>query len=277
MGKLNNKIGYILCETATTSEDTKKPTIVEQSNNRVIVEAVLQDMNVKNRNGRFYASPDMTPELKSSRLVELMKTGNLKGENGHPSSKDIVRQQTVDPMKVCCKYLKLWTDGNNIMAHVTGTQNELGKNFNDDILVGEFPSFSLRALGTIENTTRGAEVRNIKIITWDRVIYPSHSAAYMTKVVSESSIYLPKDGNKLLVEKDDPGLIVPVTNESVINYIKSQSSNLKSIKESFDVFYDNICLTENGKSVQLSDKIGNIFVVNLETYIQNEIYNYCSR
>lgn len=272
----NKNIGYILCETATTSENTKKPTIIEQRNNRVVIEAVLQDTDVKNRNGRYYASADLDPELNSSRIKELIKARSFFGEAGHPSSKDIVRQQTIDPTKVQISITKIWKDGKNVMGLVEGTQNQLGEDFNNDVLSGVSPAFSLRALGTIENTSRGAEVRSIKIITYDRVIYPSHSSAYMTKVVSESSIYLPKDSNKLLISNDDPGLITPITNESVINYIKSESSNLKKIKESFDVFYDDISLLENG-SVQLSDKVGNMIVVNLETYIQNEIYDYCSR
>lgn len=269
-----NHIAYIICETATTDEPMKS-TIIDQKNNRIIVECILQSLNRKNRNGRWYSTSEMDPELNSSRIQELIKTGNFKGECGHPSSKDIIRQQTVDPGNVQIKILKLWREGDLIKAYVCGTQNQLGEDFNNDILAGELPSYSLRALGVVETSSRGAEVKNIKIICWDRVIYPSHPEAYTIRAVTESGIAIVQ--NKIYLKKDDPGLIAPITNESVINYIKEQSCNIKAIKESFDIYYDSITLLPNKRSVQLNDKNGNIIIVNLESYIQNEIYDYAKR
>ena len=112
----------------------------------------------------------------------------------------------------------------------------------------------------------------IKLITYDRVYFPSHPEAYSRKIVSESSIVLP---NGRVLEKNK-GLFAPITNEKIIDYIKEESANLKVMKESFDVFYDYMELLEGGK-VQLTDNKGNIFVTTLENYIQDEIMNYCDR
>lgn len=270
----SNPIGYIINEEATVNEVSIKG----ESGNRCIIEACLIDEDVLNRNHRIYEASELDPELTCKRTRELIASGNLKGENGHPLSKSLVRQQTIDPNNTVVKYLKLWKNGNKVMAYVTGCQNQLGQDFDNDIKLGhEKPSFSQRSLGSIVNTPQGAKVRNIKLITWDRVIYPSHEAAYMQKIVSESGIDLIKDPNKenkLYVDESYTGMITPITNNKVIDYIKQESGNIKMIRESFDKFYDNISLLENGK-VQLTDNQGSIMILNLEDHIHNEIMDYC--
>jgi hypothetical protein len=262
-------IGYVICETATTSKDTPVK-IISRNETKLIGEGILQDMNVRNRNGRFYDSRDLSPEIKSPRTLELLNSGNLRAENGHPMSKDIARQQTIDPSNTTAIFVKLWTDGDDIKSWFRGTNNAQGEEFNQDLIDGFWPSWSLRALGSIENTRRGAEVKGVRVITWDRVIYPSHARAYTTGIVGgamQESAYF--------IEENDKGLIIPITNEQVINYIKSQSNNIKSMMESFDIFYDNMELIQGQSQLKLTDKAGGIFVVNLENYIHNEIMNYC--
>lgn len=272
---LNKNIGYMICETAA-SEPTK-PVIVGDNNNRVTIEAVIQDMNVKNRNGRFYSDDQLSKALKDSRIKELLESGNMFGEAGHPMSKDIGRQQTIDPTNISHKFTKIWTEGNDIKAHIRGSANRLGEDFNAHILDDTKVSFSLRAMGTVNNTSRGAEVENIKIITWDWVVYPSHKRAYMDKIVNVNESVILGESNNLKLQKNDKGIFVPINNDSVINYIKHESANLKSILESFDTVYDSIQILEGGRTVQLTDRVGSTFVINLESYIQNEIMNYCLR
>lgn len=272
----SNNIGYVIIETATTTEDVAPAKIIEENKHtgRVLAEGVLQEANMKNRNGRWYDSGELFPELVAPRQLELLRTGNMRGENGHPLSKDLVRQQTIDPNNCSVVYTKFWTEGNFVMGRFFGTFNDKGEEFDRELRNGFSPSFSLRALGTICNTSRGAEVKNPKLITYDRVIYPSHDKAYTRGLVSESAGLAASD-SKIILESDDPGLIIPVTNESVINYIKSQSLNFKAIKESFDLMYDDIQLVNGGSQVQLTDKSGSLFVVNLEQYIHNEIMEEC--
>lgn len=269
---IDKKIGYMISEVASAPSDTS---IIEERNNRVTAEVTLQRTNEKNRNGRFYSDTELDPELTCARTIELIKSGNMKGEDGHPLSKDLSRQQTIDPTLTCYKITKLWKNGDLVKAYVRGTQNDLGRDFNNDILDGEKPSFSLRALGTVTNTSKGAEVRNLKIITWDRVIYPSHPGAYMDGIVNESAAIA---NENFKYEFDDKhSIFLPITNKQVIDYIKQESCNIKTIKESFDTFYDNIIVLENGRKVQLSDNTGNVMIVNVETHIQNEIMNYCNK
>lgn len=272
MAIMSDNIGYVIIETATTSEDIMPAKIIKSANGRLLAEGCVQEANMKNRNGRFYDSRDLYPQLVAPRQIELIKTGNMRGENGHPLSKDLIRQQTIDPANCVVIFTKFWTDGNLIMANFFGTFNDAGEEFNRELQAGFSPSFSLRALGTIKNTNRGAEVKGIKLITYDRVIYPSHDKAYTHKIVSESCV---ANESNIYLDNNDPGLIIPITNQSVINYIKSESSNYKQIKESFDLLYDDISLINGNTQVKLTDKAGSIFIINLEEYIHREIMEEC--
>jgi hypothetical protein len=61
-----------------------------------------------------------------------------------------------------------------------------------------------------------------------------------------------------------------------MSYIKSESANIKSIIGQIDIFYESMKLIDNNTRVQLVTKAGDTFVVNLESYIQDEIKRYAS-
>lgn len=272
MNPLDN-IGYVIIESAVTEENDYPAKIVSSSyDDRVEAEGVLQEANMKNRNGRFYDSRDLFPEITSPRTLELLSTGNMKAENGHPLSKDLARQSTIDPNNTVAVFSKFWTDGEFVMGRYMGDENEKGASFDRELRKGRKPSWSLRALGNIKNTSRGAEVKNIRLITYDRVIYPSHDKAYTIGLVNES-VDIAVNESALILEDNDKGIILPITNASVMNYIKEESTNFKFIKESFDLLYDQMELINRGTAVKMVDKAGGIFVCNLENYIHDEIMN----
>lgn len=275
---LDSKIGYIICESAPT--EAKESVIVEKRNGKVIIETTLQDADTKNRNGRFYASEDLFPACKADRLQELMKNRSLLGEASHPMSNELARQQTIDLGRVSHEIMELRTEGKYVKGIVKGTPTKFGEEFNNFILDGMIPAFSLRALGSVNNTKRGAEVKNISIITWDWVIYPSHKCAYMDKIVSESGMIGGVSSSiteSAAYTKNDKGIMVPITNSSVMSYIKSESANIDTVLKSFDTLYESASLIEGGSKVQLMTNAGDILVINLESYIQNEIMDYCYR
>lgn len=276
-------LGAIIIETSTVSEDfSQSAKVINEKNGRTVAEGILQEANHRNRNGRYYDSRDLFPELTAPRQLELLSTGNMKAENGHPLSKDLVRQQTIDPNNCVAIFTKFWTEGDFVMGRYFGTFNDKGEEFDKELKCGFFPSWSLRALGHIKNTPRGAEVKGIKLITYDRVIYPSHDKAYTKRIVSESAGLLDSDEvttnngqNKLILSENDKGMVEYINNESVINYIKEESLSYKRIKESFDVLYDDIRLINGGRQIQLKDSVGSSYIVNLESYIHDEIMEAC--
>lgn len=280
---MNKPFGYIICEAATKEVEFK--VIGQSRNNFVMAEGVLQEAEEQNRNRRCYGRADLYKEIHSDKQQELVSTGNFKGEAGHPSACDLARQQKIDPTLEQVWYTKLWMEDNLVKSHFRGTNNDLGRSFNDDLLDGQKPSFSLRALGTIAQENGKAYVRNIKIITYDRVYFPSHSKAYTTKLLTESTcmqgekyIYVPKRvldaGNKMIVDESFQ-IITPITNESVRSYILSESANLATAMKNFDTFYESIRVSEDGSQVILVDKNYETLVLSLESHIQNEIMNFC--
>ena len=150
-------IGYIICESAIPG--MTETNIIKEENGKVIAEGILQTANERNRNGRFYDSAELFPQLTAPRTLELLEAGYLRAELGHPLSNELVRQQTIDDSRTCAQFLKLWTDGDNVWGRFRGTNNAFGEAFNKDLLDGCKPAWSLRALGTLVNTPRGAEVR----------------------------------------------------------------------------------------------------------------------
>ena len=260
-------IGYVILEGAPLEIPEAK--VIAESNKRVIGEGIIQTAEEENRNGRCYLHADLAREIDCPRTRELLSTGNMLSENGHPMDTSMVRQQTIDPNNTVARFLKIWMDGNNVMAQFKGTNNTKGEEFDQDLREGVLPSWSLRALGGLENIHGRNVVQNLRVITWDRVIYPSHPHAYTTRLVTESA-GLGKTSEDFLTN----GTIIPITNESMISYIKSESANIKSLLNQIDFMYESVRLINNNK-VQMVAKNGDIFVVNLESHITNEIHSYC--
>ena len=280
----NKIIGNIILEGASTAEDV----ILKDNKNgrRVIAEGILQDMDTENRNHRIYAAADLKPEINGPRMRELIKHNQFMGEYGHPLSEDLVRQQTIDPKLVAVRFLKVWTEGKYVKAHFMGTNNDFGSYFDQDLRDGYKPAFSLRALGSIENINGKAYVKGIKIITWDSVVYPSHFSAYTSKVLSESakeSTYTNYNNinkfvneNQVVVEENDPGTIIRITNgdaKDVLNRLQKESANITTILETFNGIYDDIRLKE-GNKLQMISRFGDNIEVNLEHHVSNILMDY---
>lgn len=269
------RIAHIIHE---ATEEVKEMKVIGEKNNKPIAEGYLQtDLNDKNRNGRIYGTAPIKKEVEGDRIQkELIPTGNMKGHDGHPSDPNMAVQQTIDPKLCSVKYLKIWMDGDNVKAHFTGTNNALGKAFNEDLLDGELPSFSLRAIGSVANKGGSVYVENVRIVTWDRVYYPSHKRAYTTKLLSESTGIVGLEESVDFYNRNGSGILIPVTTDDIRNYIKHESQEIHRIIESFDVFFDSMTLVEGGTSVQMVTKEGDVIIAPLGGYIKDEMMRYCS-
>lgn len=265
----NTSIGYVILESAPL--EVPDATVISENGKRVIGEGVLQEAEEENRNGRCYLHNDLLREINCARTHELLSTGNMLSENGHPMDMAMIRQQTIDPNNTVARFLKIWMDGNKVMAHFKGTNNAKGDEFDQDLREGVLPSWSLRALGSLNNKGGRNVVENLRVITWDRVIFPSHPGAYTTKLVTESATI---SAEISAIERiNENGKLIPITNDSVLSYIKQESANIKSLLNQIDFLYESTMV--KGNQVSLVAKNGDIFVVNLENHISNEIQNYC--
>lgn len=286
-----NKIGYMINESAlpmvefTVTEDTRS------SINRVTGTGILQTGNEKNRNGRMYRTEDLIREINAPRQRELIAAGQLLSEVSHPLAANLVRQQTIDPRNSCARFLKLWNEGDNIMGTFQGTNNDFGETFDKDLRMGVRPAFSLRALGTIKATPMGAVVENLKMITYDYVIFPSHPHAYTQGLLNESASILEPQSNFKLTDANDAtkSFIKEFTNadvvkaieqqaasmnESAIDFIKDKSFNFHLLKEAYDMTHFDTIDFIDARHIALTEAGNATIVMNVEDYIAKEIQNY---
>lgn len=292
MGDMNGIVGCVICEETKSEVEFKINS--ENKNGFVLAEGIIQEGNHINRNRRFYPTEELSLGIMAPRQQELVSTGNLKGEAGHPLDKSLARQQKIDPNYEQVWYTKLWMDGDLVMANFRGTNNDLGRSFNDDLKDGQKPSFSLRALGSLVNENGRMTVRNMQIVTYDRVYFPSHSKAYTTKlltteaagsenlvkyVVANDSYFKGKEAEINFLSESgncvdtNRGFVTPLTQNEVNNFILSESVNLRNVINSFDVFYESIELNPDLHTVTMKTRLGDTINLSLETAISRDIIN----
>jgi len=265
-------IGYVILESAPL--EAPEVSVISDTGNRVIGEGVIQEAEEENRNGRCYLHNDLLREIQCPRTMELLTTGNMFAENGHPMDMSMARQQTIDPNNRVARFLKIWMEGNKVMAQFKGSNDPKGESFDQDLREGLKPSWSLRALGSLNNIRGRNVVENLRVITWDRVIYPSHPGAYTTRLVTESAAYANEIAH--IERVNENGCLIPITNDSILSYLKTESANIKSLLSQIDFLYESATIVR-GNQVRLVAKNGDIFVVNLESHISNEIQAYCKK
>lgn len=105
------------------------------------------------------------------------------------------------------------------------------------------------------------------------VIFPSHVEAYTASVLSANTESAIRESGNIVVTES--GFLTPITQEKVVDFVKEESSNLKQVINTLELVYNNIALSETGNQVILSHVNGDKFVVNLESYIKDSIYDYC--
>ena len=278
------RIGYIICESGIVVDAPEMKIIREDTvdvpdqvtgekttHRRLVAEAVLQTADLWNRNKRMYPKEELFPQLESPRTKELLAHKRMCGEAGHPLEPSLVRQQTIDPKLVMVRYLKFWTDGDFVWAQYKGTNNMYGDELDMDLREGVIPEFSLRALGSVESTAKGNIVRNMKMITYDVVYYQSDPNAYHRNMVISEAASL---GNSMVAETAKNDIFVPIDRKDVIDYIMQESTNIKAVKESFDINRDSIKYLPDIDKVRMMDTNGNTLMINLESYVSNSLMDY---
>lgn len=279
-------VAYVINESL---EDAVSFDIVDENKQTgfVIAEGIIQQAGKMNRNRRYYTQEDLHKEIYSDRIRELVTTGNFKGEAGHPLDMNLSRQQKVDPTLEQVWYTKVWMDGDYVKAQFRGTNNELGRAFNEDLKCGQKPSFSLRSLGSIRIVNGKSNVTNLRIITYDRVYYPSYDNAYTERIVSESTDfnspsypyeeYLNSMGNRQVIGESAKDSIAPILNKDVTDLLLRESYSFNQICEDFSPIYKSIKLSDDKKKVIMVDESYNTIIVPLNRYVTNKIDEFCSR
>jgi len=277
--------GYVVMEATL---EPMKPKILSYVNEPNLFfatfETCLQSFDIFNRNKRNYWLRPMQEALKAEHLLELMRKGTWCGENGHPDSNDIKRILSIDMTKICHRIMDTEFRGNLLYGTIQTLNDDMwGKQFTMHILQGLMPSFSLRALAAITKQSDGTGVIKTKphVVTYDRVILPSHREAYMNNDVpvtitrtgtTESYMpteeqYMPADGNSF---EDMTNAIESSKIPEALNFVKAESKRVKELATFFDANFDTVTLL-NENTVRVETEDGDKVFITLEDYIRNDI------
>lgn len=211
---MNEKfIGRIFHE-SMASEEVRSVKKLGSNVARMVV--VLQDADAPNRNGRIYPKKHLELALQHSFIKEKLATNSLAGESNHPDPKlGLGRQMTIDMNNISHFIKRTWWEGNLLLGEVETSANTIGKDLAAMVLEnGMVCSFSMRGSGDVVRKG-GMDVvdKNLRIITWDNVHYPSHEVAYMRSLSEKNEAH---------------GVTLPMLSE----YVASLSQNTEILTES---------------------------------------------
>jgi Prohead core protein serine protease len=263
---MEQNVGFLIIE--STSEPTK-PSILEHNKDSVVIEAVLQEAEAGNRNKRIYAFDALDGAVRSPQIEEKLKRKSLFGEAGHPLSDKIERQTYIDQTRMSHVIKSLWWDNKILKGQVATTNTLAGKDMEGLIRQGTEVAFSMRGLGGVTRKVDGLTrvEKPLHIITWDWVVFPSHSNAYQTNIIKESAMH---PMNKRVLSE---GLMVSVEMQSILDYIKEESDNIKTSIDHLELDTKTANLSEDGKTVSFATEDGKA-VLYVEESIRREINKF---
>lgn len=270
---------YIIMESEGPWVKPNIKNVVDKYNSfYVTIDAILQTFNTWNRNNRQYLKEAMIPALNAPHLVELRARKSWVGENGHPQTNDPMKVLNIDPKNICHKIDSIDVKGNTLYGQVTTLDDDLyGKQMTKHILQGMEVAFSLRALASITKVDgkRGIVKTRPHIVCYDRVILPSHVDAYQDSKApirlgssSPANLVTTESWEYKVSEKDAQDII----RESAAQFVAEESKRFKDIVKIFDICYESIGFSADGKSVFIRDtETKDTFNIKLESYVDNQI------
>jgi hypothetical protein len=178
---------YILNEAAFTSPVS----ISAKKTDSVEFITTLQEADAPNRNGRVYPKKVLEAALQSPYVQERLRTSSFIGEANHPLDTSVQRQMSVDLRNAAFIIKEFWWEGNLLKARCETANTAVGHDMRGLIEQGVQVAFSLRAQGNVHtNPATGlVEVESpLQICTYDWVLCPSHSKAFMEKICEATSM-----------------------------------------------------------------------------------------
>lgn len=273
----NEVAAYLIME--STMEPVKPKILqVNDKNGLFFVRflTTLQEYNVMNRNRRKYMLGPMTQSLQAPHLLELMNKRSLFGEAGHPDTTDIKRILTIDPKLISHK-INRWNMESTFLKGEIETLddgNGYGNKMTRHILQGMIPAFSLRALAEIIKCGDGSQLVNSRahIVTFDWVILPSHSTAYMdnSKPIQKVVKQIQSDGNTVQES------MVDVLESQITDYIRMESKNVKVVSNVCDVALESMSISKDLKFA-IAKEGQKTYAIKIEDKIKRDVTHFMSR
>ena len=189
-------------------------------------------------------------------------------------SDETKRILTIDPKLISHTIKKIWLQGNLLYGEIETLDDGggYGTKFTKNILQGQEPAFSLRALAQLVKMADGSSIVRTKshVVTYDRVILPSHEKAYRDESVDIKKMYkdVTLEGNTL----ESDARLVPVHESTLTDYIMEESYNMHIISNIMDVCKESVTFTSDLKNMVVKEGT-DTYLVNIEDKIKKDVMN----
>lgn len=226
----NSPIGWVyIAEETSPIENTV--TNLQTTNQDGILfaefDTCLQTFEEMNRNKRQYLASNLENAMRSERITTLLRDNAWYGEMDHPTQQ--FQNNPLTPERIAAiwmpnrshKILNPTFRGNELVARIqTASGTEAGRGMAAEIIQGLRPSFSCRAMASLENVGGKPTVMVKNLITYDWVLFPSHKTAHMTSPATIIS----KAANAVSEASHD-----------IVNYTENALKRFKKYSESVEI------------------------------------------
>lgn len=160
----------------------------ESADRKVYITGPFMMAEEKNQNGRIYRIDEMRKEV-ARYTDKMIKTKRSIGEMNHPQSTE------VNPVNSCHRVVELKIVENYVMGKSLVLSTPMGSLLksliNDSVQLG----ISSRALGNVNETSKGKEVTDFHLICLDVVHEPSVQKAMLESVMESREWVVQSDGS----------------------------------------------------------------------------------
>lgn len=140
---------------------------------RMRVKGKLQEVEVKNGNGRVYPKEVLGPQVEKY-IKDSIETNTALGELDHPETSVVNLGNTSHIIK------RIWWEGNDLMGELELLNTPSGKIAQEIISAGIPLGISSRGMGSVKQIGESVEVQDdFELLCWDLVSVPSTPGAYM--------------------------------------------------------------------------------------------------
>lgn len=250
--KNEDVIAYYIAESIGIPSE---PKVIKTTKKIIKFEAILQDGNKVNRNGRVYPTEVLKEAWRSPRVVEKLQRNIFIGEQTHPNSKDINRLSEIDYARASHVIKDYRFEGDVLYGIVETIDNELGNTMKSLILENEARvGFSMRGFGRVSTKPGRQNIVEspLNLICYDNVGTSSHACSTLTKLV---------EGEQIIPITEQEVTDFLLENSDVMNYLQTYLKDRDSQKTNIDINGNVTIITEQEK-----------LFVNVEKHVRDKYF-----
>lgn len=205
----------------------------------VVFDTNLQSFGVINRNQRSYTAKNIWECILMDKIQALLRDNGWFGEFNHPVSQykdqklSPERLQDVEPTRRAFKIMRPKIIGDLLQARIQSSQNQMGVEWGKEILAGWIPSFSCRAIATLQMIGGKPVVVVRRLITYDSVWYPSHPEAHAISAPKAVKKSIDITTESAVDEIQMEAVIIPL--KEILESVGKTDVNTQMIMESFEL------------------------------------------